>query len=303
MSPAPETLRETETGYLRTRLVRQGDQLDLVRSPGPLRAQVDPLPAATVTRLARLRVDGVIWVVPEDVGDDGHRYPVPGTASAAALALAGIPAAGLARMLAPVGTALAAVHSVEPVEPLPLPNGLRRLHAWLTDGSGPGEAEQLHTCLADVPALAQAVTSWSQQLAESTAGCTTGLGAPGMATAYPVPDGSATHLLLTEELALARPEWDLGWLLGERLELVNHPELTPTPVTLADDPVARAVIDAYPGPLDTEMLRRTCLLRWVIHLHDYASYVGWAPDIPVRLARIAALAEGPDLLPQVGTED
>ncbi|WP_222192514.1 hypothetical protein [Modestobacter italicus] len=295
-------VRSTETGHLRT-TTRRADSAPgfvLHRAAGPLRQHELQLPAELAARVAGLPVDGLVWSPGRPAGD-GLEHAVPGEASVATLVLAGMPLPAVARMVAPVGAALAAVHAL-PATSGAAPSGLRRLEAWLHTGQGPGDAARLHALLADVPGLTARLRDWVDDL--RTAPARLALGAPGMNTLYPDPAGDRTAVLVTDELADAAPEWDLGWLLGELLELANDPHRTAAPVPLEGHPVAEVVLAGHRGAdrqgpgaaLDRGRLSRAAVLRWVVHLHDYVAYVDWAEDLPARLQRVGLLAADPDRL-------
>lgn len=283
-------LRRTETGYLVTELHEGPTGLVLCRWPGERRtpAPCDVGEAATVP-VTGLTVPGVSWSAPRACpGHPGAAcFEVPGPASVATLLLGGMAPAAVATMLDPVGLALAAVHGLASLTGR-APAGLVRLHAWLATGEGPGAAAPLHRALAARPALHRVLVRWTEEV--RTAPARAALGSPGQNTLYPAPDGSGTTVLVTDEVGDAPPEWDLGWLLGELVELLNPPAHVPEPRSLAGFPPADALRRGYPAPLDEDLLARTCLLRWTLHLHDYAAYVDWDDDLLARLDRIAALA-------------
>lgn len=291
-------LRRTETGYLVTELVDTSAGLRLLRRPGVARSARTPSPAAVGSIRAR-SVPGIIWSPPVESGALAQNeagvecFVLPGPASVATLALGGMPPAAVANMLSPVGAALAAVHAL-PASSGRRPAGLERLHAWLTTGRAPGAGERLHAELLARPELRAFAVASVEDVLAAPARCA--LGAPGQSVLYPHPDGSATTVLLTDELGDAPAEWDLGWLLGELLELLNPPAHVPEPRSLAGFPPAEAVMDAYGGSFDRSRLARVCLLRWLVHLHDYASYVAWDDDLRARLDRIGEFAADPALV-------
>lgn len=286
-------VRSTGTGYLLTSTRRTADGLVLHRAPGPAREHVLHLPADLAVRVSVLPVDGLRWS-PGELAGDGQDHTVPGEASVAALVLAGMPVPAVARMVAPLGAGLAAVHGLSARAGV-VPSGLRRLCRWLGTGAGPGHAAQLRALLLDgQPRLGSLLAAWIEEWRAGPRVLT--LGAPGMNALYPDPGGTATTVLVTDELADGPPEWDLGWLLGELLELTDDPHRTSTSVALDRHPVAAALLAAYEGAdrrVDRGRLARVAITRWVVHLHDYAAYVGWAGDLPDRLERVAALATDP----------
>lgn len=110
---------------------------------------------------------------------------------------------------------------------------------------------------------------------------------------YPDPHGAGTTVLITDELCATAAEWDLGWYLGELLELCNDPARVPAAVGLRDHPVADAVRSAYRdggGDCSETVLGSAMVLRWAVHLHDYAAYVGWVEDFAARWTRLGWFA-------------
>lgn len=287
-----EILRRTETGYLLTTTLRLGSgesaRLLVERRPGTLRGDdLEPDPDV-VRRIVDLEVDGVRW----SPMDSSGRHEVPGEASAATLMLAGMPAPGLARMVGPLGAALRAVHSLPSSGTGSAPSGLRRLRDWLETGSGPGEAPRLHAEFQRVEGLHDHLATLIAAVEEAPR--ITCLGAPGGNTLYPDPAGSHVAVLVTDEVCAGPGEWDLGWVLGEFLELSNDPHLSAEPVPLQGHPVVEAVLAAYGPRHDRRLIGSCAVLRWAVHLHDFAAYVEWAEDFGARAERLAQHAAAVD---------
>lgn len=285
----PEELRRTETGYLvTTTRPGAGDApIDVRRQPGRLREDHLAPEPEVIRRIGALSVDRVRW----SPGDESGRHGVPGEASAAALMLAGMPVTALARMVGPLGAALRAVHGLGPHDG-PAPSGLRRLERWLRSGSGPGEAARLHAVFASVEGLVDGLLVAVDELAAAPQ--VTCLGAPGGSTVYPAPSGDHVTILVTDEVSVGAAEWDLGWVLGEFLEVSNDPHLVPRKQALAGHPVAAAVLSAHGPGVDRRRVGLASVLRWAVHLHDFASYVDWADDFAARARRLAEHAADPD---------
>ncbi|MDT9593130.1 hypothetical protein RDV89_08625 [Nocardioides zeae] len=277
-----EELRRTATGYVETVTTCVGDVHRVVRTPGSLRADV----LAAPPRALPVTSTEVAWSLPD--ADGGH--VVPGPLSAAALLLGGVPGSAVLRMVAPVGAALAHAARLE-APARPAPSGLRRLRRWLSGAATPtAESRRLRELL-DEHGLRPDLRAWADDLVGAPRAYS--LGAPGLGALYPHPDGARTVVLVTDEVASAPPVWDLGWLLGELLELVNDPDHAPAPRPVHEHPIAQAVLERYAAvapPPDPDALARAALLRWVVHLHDFTAYVGWDDQLPRRVARIAELA-------------
>lgn len=307
---AERVLRHSETGYLLTTTSEVDDTVVVRRAPGPLRADPLAVSPTLIDRIAARAVEGMSWSTPTPSDGPALEYVVPGEASVATLLLAGMPVPGLVRMLAPLGAALRSVHEAgleaggaagaewrAGATQWPAPSGLRRVMRWLDSGDGPGEAARLHGVMAGVDGLLPALRSGVDALRSAPE--TVCLGAPGMNTVYPAPGGDHVRVLLTDEVCVAPAAWDLGWILGELLELANDPHLVPEPQTLAANPLAQAVLEAYGGGpsgrrLDATLVGTAAVLRWAVHLHDYAAYVEWADDFADRAKRLAQHAREPE---------
>lgn len=282
-----DLVRRTETGYAISTTHTALEGFVVRRRPGRLRADpLAPAPRATPDAPAK----DVAWS-PGPGGD----HAIPGPASAATLLLAGLPAPAVTRMVAPAGAALAAA-ARQKAPYRPPPAGLRRLRRWLDARPTPGHEPCTDSLrlrgLVERAGVAPRLKEWTAEILDAAASYS--LGAPGLLTLYPDPDGSRTVVLVTDEVSAAPAVWDLGWLTGELLELRNDPDHEPRPQPVEEDPIVQAILERYgalaplPAP---DALARAALLRWVIHLHDFASYVAWDDQLPRRLERIAELME------------
>ena len=291
MAEAQE-LRRTETGYQRTVTSVADRRVVVRRGPGPLREDRLTWSPEAGHGVAAREVAGVRWSLPHAPDPEGGwAYDVPGEASAATLLLAGMPVTGVTRMVAPLGAALRAVHDLAPGD-LPAPAGWRRLARWLESGRGPGCAGRLHESVLRAEPLQRRARQLLGDLAATER--VLALGAPGTNTVYPAPDGDHVVVLVTDEVAAAPAAWDLGWVLGEFLELANDPGVVTTPRSLVGHPLAEAVLARYGAGVDRGLVSRAAVLRWLVHLHDFAAYVGWADDLDARVHRVAELAADPD---------
>lgn len=295
MNSPPEVLRSMATGYLQTDIVRDERGLLVRRRPGVAREDtlsVDP----HVRRLLTSAPAEATWVHPRTGGDGSEvlEFEVPGELSVAALVLAGLPTDAAGAMLAPLGAGLAQVHRHDAGD-RPEPSGLRRLRRWLRAGTGPGAVDRLHELVIRMD-LQEPLDALVQQLQATGPEGVLSLGAPGMNTVFPRRGGRQVALLVTDEVSAARPEWDLGWCVGELLELENDVELVPEPRSLGDHPTVAPFLHAYRetgGRADPESVSAAAVLRWAVHLHDFTAFVGWADDVEQRLRRLAHFAARP----------
>ncbi|WP_284575102.1 hypothetical protein [Streptomyces sp. 2P-4] len=219
---------------------------------------------------------------------DGARiYDAPGRHSAAHWLITGggphaAPggARALADVLRGVGALLAALHRQ------PVPDEARRpsraavrLHRWLsgrTTAAGATPADLLG---------AEAVgplRAWAAEAVQPSDGHVLSHGAPGLgALVLPGPDGTPdgpAALLTGEDLCAAPPHLDLGWMVGELVELrwlmgcATEPRDWQQPVD--------ALLDGYgsghaagPAARARESHLRGGALRIALHAHDTAAYL------------------------------
>ncbi|MFF4356309.1 hypothetical protein [Streptomyces sp. NPDC001604] len=282
------------TGYQRTTVHRLTDgSFRWVRSAGADRPVplVGPGPQAR-RRLASLRSGTVRVGLPEEA-PGALQYTVHGADSAAKLLWAELTPAHRDRLsvaLHDTGRLLRTLHDVPDrgTPPGELsgrsgPPGPARLAAWMDTGRGPRAARELHGVLRASfgPRRWETVRSWCAASAEPGPADVLLHGAPSTGSLIVGDPGlpAADSVLLTgEELAPGSPAFDLGWLLGEFLELrmtadrkgTSRPLLTELPT---------ALLDGYGTPDDLLAVGRAAVLRIVTHAHDFAAYLGWHPEL------------------------
>ncbi|MCO1580501.1 hypothetical protein M8C13_32580 [Crossiella sp. SN42] len=253
-------------------LVRTGPDggYELLRWPGPDRRTPFRAPdAALRARLARVATPGG-GLVPARPSPAGSVYPVQHWRSAADILLTGAAPArvGLAGALREAARLLAEVHRNAPPLSGP-PPALRRLTAFLHDG-GRTETTRLAAatlCQGVGIAVWARLRDWCAELADDP-DPVLAHGAPGLAAIVP---GQRVQLLLGDDLGAAPAAFDLGWLLGEVVELSRarpgpgRPELI------------EAIAEGYGTALD-HRVGRMAVLRIVLHLHDFVAYIGWHAD-------------------------
>lgn len=114
-------------------------------------------------------------------------------------------------------------------------------------------------------------------------------GAPSTASLVPARHHSGMgHLLIGEDLAVGPAEFDVGWPVGELVELRERA------ARRGDASAAErhgALIDAflsgYPRRVAGAAVGRVAALRFLTHLHDFAAYVGWHDTLPADLTTVA----------------
>ncbi|MFF3624444.1 hypothetical protein [Streptomyces sp. NPDC002467] len=303
--PEPVLVDMFATGFQRTTIHRLGDGTFVwTRGAGPDRPTPLTAPSAAArSHLASLaRPDLLSLSLPTPSGN-GLRYAVPGSTTAAKVLWSDPSPADSVRLAGAfrsVGTVLGLLHS-HPAPPGVAtggPVGPARLAAWMDGGHGPLAAARMHGLLRDAVGATRwaAVRDWCRDLGRPGPDATLLHGAPSTGSlvlpAGPAPnsdgeegvtDGSGPPpadgaLLIGEELALGPAGFDLGWVLGELLELrmtAVH-RLVPRPI-LSELP--KALLAGYGVPVDPVVAGRAAVLRMLTHAHDFASYVGWHPEL------------------------
>ncbi|UQX01773.1 hypothetical protein [Streptomyces sp. RerS4] len=173
-----------------------------------------------------------------------------------------------------VGALLAALHSRPVPEEARRPaRAVVRLHAWLSGRTTAGGATAAD--LLGAAGVAH-LRAWAAEAAGPAAGHVLSHGAPGLGSLVPGVDGSTTAALLTgEDLCVAPPHFDLGWLAGELAEF--RWLLGATADQRAWQQLLDALFDGYGEGGGDVAAREGCLrgtaLRIALHTHDTAAYV------------------------------
>jgi hypothetical protein len=223
----------------------------------------------------------VRWAPGQPVaGTDGRSYRVRGPESVARRLLHHGPDDDLARILHGAGRLLRALHGT-PVprelaeRPDTRPRGLVRFREWLAGRSPVPRAAHAESLLR--PRLGEVRMAALHALCERIAEDPQPVlchGAPALGSLVPAEgtaEGAAeADLLIGEDLCLAPWYFDLGWLLGELVELKwyrgdGHPAW-PRLLDALLQGYGRDLGDSWP---------RMAALRILLHLHDYTAYVGW----------------------------
>nr|WP_145487447.1 MULTISPECIES: hypothetical protein [Streptomyces] len=203
-----------------------------------------------------------------------RRYTVAGCESVANRLLSGGPGPQLREPVCGLGQALSRLHADGPppaAQQLGAPRGLVRLDTWLA-GRSPAApaayvASELRRRLG--PERWSKVTDWCRQVTEDS-DVTLVHGAPGLGSLV-VGDAVEPAALLTgEDLAVAPWYFDVGWVLGELVELKWQ---------LGGDQqdwqlLLEVFFEGYGRDLGA-LWKRVAALRILLHVHDIAAYVGW----------------------------
>ncbi|MGJ6962807.1 hypothetical protein ACSDR0_12945 [Streptosporangium sp. G11] len=310
------------TGYVLTAIARSAEgDYRWSRRPGPHRGGAlrtpDPAVLDAVRTAARGRVE---LTLPERADATGATYRAGQSRSIAAMLLGpgtGESDADIARItadtLAETGAALARLHAVPlPGADLPSPDGLLRLLSWLRDGLGPGAAPDLHRRAAEMLGRDRMATVAAWCVPPAEAPHVLLHGGPSLGILLPLTPGTHGGLLTGENLAAGPPESDMGWIIGELVELrasvhrfgsrrdldfdlfigrvlegyTTAPD-TSAPDTAAPDLTALDTATPDTAALDLTAVGRTAALRFLTHLHDFAAYLKWH-DVLVEYLRLVA---------------
>ncbi|MCO5971639.1 phosphotransferase [Actinoallomurus soli] len=269
------------TDLMRTCVLDLGDAgFAWIRSPGPAMATPLPAPPASVRDLiSRLPRDAVRPALPERV-QDGVRYDAPGPVSLAGALLTGDDPArtGAAPLLRSVGRTLRRVHE----SPVPAdvaarpPRGPARLAERLSAKDEVGRTARLRTLIDEVLGADRLcrVSTWCEGLMRTEGAPVLLHGGPSLGALVPDRSDPGRGALFTGEDVTPGPwTFDLGWLLGEILELgVGLRAVRPGTPPPGD--LARALFAGY-GRSPVPSVGRAAAVRILTHAYDFAAFAGW----------------------------
>ena len=252
----------------------------------------------------------------------GHRYLAGGYRSLAQLLVEDQEAAARcvgAGALHHLGAGLGRLHrtTVPAADLAALPAGVTavrpcppRVPSWL-DGdpqpgvpaAGPGAAQRLRRLLDDRLGHRRVDRLRSWALESAVHRPVVVHGAPSLGVVVPPGAGSGGPLTLFagETVRLGLPADDVGWVLGELAELhwaaghlhPGRPLGQPVFPAAAEQLLRGWAAGAGPdvGGLDAGRVARTATLRTLTHVHDFAAYVGWPPEMEQYVDRLAELVD------------
>ncbi|MGW2042517.1 hypothetical protein [Streptomyces virginiae] len=284
-TPAEQAEERSEfgTGLLQTVVTGDPDHgYTWVRRPGPL----SPAPFAAPGLVPPIALTGpgpgpstaaVRWAAGTETAEPGgRRYHVRGPESVARRLLHHGPDEDLVAILEGVGSLLRGLHET-PVpqdlagRPESRPRGLVRFADWLAGRAASPRAAYAESRLR--PRLGETRMAALHALCARIADEPEPVlchGAPALGSLVPAMPSGGADLLIGEDLCLAPWYFDLGWILGELIELKwyrgdGHP---------AWPRLLDALFQGYGRDLGDEW-DRLAALRVLLHLHDYTAYVGW----------------------------
>ncbi|MEV4332258.1 hypothetical protein AB0K02_17270 [Streptomyces sp. NPDC049597] len=279
----PAYSRDFGTGLLRTRVTggTEGGGYTWVRRPGPQAPAPFAAPVPDLDALIAAEGGGrhVLWASGAVTGDGAGRvYRVRGPESAAGRLLYHGPDDGLVDVLRDLGRLLRALHDT-PVPPVAAdalraaPRGLVRFTDWLAGRSPEPRAAYAESLLR--PRLGEVRMAALHELCERIAADGDRVlchGAPALGSLVPAQGTSRgdADMLIGEDVCLAPWYLDLGWTLGELVELKwyrgDSGPAWPRLLNALFEGYGRDLGDTWP---------RLAALRVLLHLHDYTAYVGW----------------------------
>ncbi|MGC9381157.1 hypothetical protein [Streptomyces sp. MH13] len=282
-------VRDMRTGRLHTRVHRSGDghlwRREVLQDGIPARA-LPALPAGTGLAAAELAEDGAYEYRVAGGSSLGHLIWPP-TADAAGPAHRET----LTPAMMSAGRALRSLHALGPVliDPAPVPPPVTRLARWLRSAD-----DHAHHRLTAVlgPARLRALSAWCDVLAAPAPAHPRTLlhGEPSVGLIIPSPAPAHAVLLTGETLSHGPAAFDTGWLIGELAEMARlcGPAHAPSFAALAT-----ALLTGYGplGPDDITPLALAAGLRSVVHVADYAAYVGWTDGLDHCIALLPDLVD------------
>ncbi|MGW3045664.1 hypothetical protein ACWC9T_37905 [Kitasatospora sp. NPDC001159] len=298
-------VRQFETGYQRTIVTTDAAGNHRWRRwPGQDRTSPVTRPAPSVRRsLAGLDIGGVRTALPIEGPASGVYYQVPGTQTAAGLALTtpeGDDLDRLATVLTSTARLIRRIQSAAPADAVATPPaGPARALAWIRTGRGPRAAVELHRLLQRSMGdrRRREVMGWCEDLTTPAPEDRLLHGAAGMGQVVLATGSTAAALMIGEDLARGSADFDAGWLLGEILELKTIAEAQGRHPAFPR--VARAAFLEGLGSLDDpDLAGRAAIVRMLVHAHDFAAYVGWHRELLVHVDALPSLidAGGSDVL-------
>ncbi|WP_299954159.1 phosphotransferase family protein [uncultured Modestobacter sp.] len=284
---------ERATAFVRLTVHSDGEGFRWGRTAGPARpgslSCADP---ALLALLPDTTATGAVLTLPE-VRPPGLVFHTRGSTSLLAAASTGDGPRVVTEALAATGRALRALHGVVVPHGTPgaPPAGPVRLSRWLAGAAQTPAAGRLHVELS--ARLGPSRVRWLREWTDAVllGGTTLVHGGPSLGQIVPPDDGVGPVAVLTgEDVTAGHPGADLGWLLGELVELGRGGRRSWV------GPAAGALVSGYGAGGAGELpagTARACAVRMATHLHDYAAYVGWHDDLPARLHTIAELVDDP----------
>lgn len=191
-----------------------------------------------------------------------------------------------------LGRFLAVLHLQREDEPIGIPGGpdaCLRINAWLRglspDFYGAHFSPVVREAIGD--SVWSTLSTWCQSLLAET-DTTTCHGQFGMGAIHVHEDDSALEVLAGPALCIAHPSFDIGYYLGELLEMSRSDKLPADQFQLS----IQAFEDGYGRALTVQDFR-AAILRILMHQHDYVAYSSHqvSPEVHENLRFVRYLVE------------
>ncbi|MFH8381228.1 hypothetical protein ACH4E7_09810 [Kitasatospora sp. NPDC018058] len=298
-------VRQFETGYQRTIVTTDAEGNHRWRRwPGQDRTSPATRPSPSVRRsLVGLDISGVRTALPIEGPASGVFYQVPGTQTAAGLALTAPEGDDLDRLATVLTSTARLIRRIQLAAPADVvatpPAGPARALAWIRTGRGPRAAADLHRLLQRSMGDRRwrEVMRWCEDLTTPAPEDRLLHGAAGLGQVVLATGSATAALMIGEDLARGPADFDAGWLLGEILELRMIANAQGRHQVFPN--VARAAFLEGLGRLDDpDRAGRAAIVRMLVHAHDFAAYVGWHRELLVHVDVLPSLidAGGSDVL-------
>ncbi|MDT0300938.1 flavoprotein [Streptomonospora wellingtoniae] len=207
---------------------------------------------------------------------DRRVYRTRGVDSAAALLLSKdrdpVDGGPLPDLLRGMGEALRALHECAPAPAHhPLPPAMDRLNRWLEDRPVSSQSASVGRLLRSTVGEGhwRTLRRWARELSERQDTVIVH-GFPSLGALVPDAELTRADLLTGQDTAVCAREYDLGFVLGELMELRWQRGSGPA----AWQELADALGKGYGAALD-DSCHRAATLRIALHLHDYAASFRW----------------------------
>ena len=280
MTVRGEAVAEFGTGLVRTTVVSRPDgTFEWRRSPGPLApAPFPPVDEEVYGFLAALSPAGGARLALGAAEGSDRVYQVSGQESVAHRLLQDGADAALQAPLYGLGRLLRALHASDPPASLRdrAAGRLAHLGDWLSGRTpSPRAARAFGHLRSSLGAASwEVVRAWYEQVVRDE-DVVLAHGAPGLGKVIIGAGGATADVLTGEDVCLAPWYFDLGWVVGELVELRWF--LGGQGGQEAWQGLLEALFSGYGRDLGPTW-NRMATLRIIIHLHDFASYVGFPPE-------------------------
>jgi hypothetical protein len=295
-------VRSFSTGYQRTSVQRADQGIRWERRPGTdYDGGYPAVPADFAARLAAASDDTVRFIVPARSSRSGAVWNVFGTRVMSEMLLnQAEPMPHTLDVIGHLGQCLRHLHTQAPDDSAIYgpPARLVRTGTWLHEGRGPRASAGWHFLLGKYLGTRrwQKLSEWVAEYCAAAAGADVpvlhgwmSLGSVVLADGNAGIEPAAT-VLSGLEFARGAPEIDVACTAGELIEfayLARYAGGSTEHVAAALD----AFLDGYGPSVDPDLLAIGATIRILMHSHDFATYVGWRPDLHRYASMIADLLD------------